>query len=470
MNLNEKIKILAESAKYDVSCSSSGSDRASKKGMLGNTAQPGICHSWSADGRCVSLLKILLSNDCVYDCAYCVNRSSNDFPRASFTADELADITMNFYRRNYIEGLFLSSAVLKNPDYTMELMLKLVKRLRLVDKYNGYIHLKAIPGADTLLIQEAGKYVDRMSVNMELPTKSGLQLLAPQKKQNQIIEPMQFIRDRIVENKHDGPYSKKLNRLNGLKRRKAIGENAAALYSRGREPFIPAGQTTQLMIGATQDTDYTIMKLSEAMYDRMLMKRVYYSAYVPLVRDNSLLPTTVETPLLREHRLYQADWLLRFYGFNATELLTKENPNFDPLLDPKCNWAIRNLHLFPVEVNKADKAFLLRVPGIGPTSVRRILESRKFAWLSFEDLKKMGVVLKRAKYFILCKGKYYGQVDLEQNKIRNILANNDPDSKKMCLNQLSLADMYPEAFTANKLIGSFQSSSNKLGSKIEVVS
>jgi len=455
MNLNEKIKILAESAKYDVSCSSSGSDRASQKGMLGNAALPGICHSWSADGRCISLLKILLSNECVYDCAYCVNRASNDFPRASFTPDELADITMNFYRRNYIEGLFLSSAVLISPDHTMELMVQLVKRLRLVDRYNGYIHMKAIPGADTRLIEEAGKYVDRMSVNMELPTKSGLKLLAPQKKQDQIITPMQFIRDRIVENKHDGPHSKKLSRLN---RRKAIGQNALEKYSAGREPFVPAGQTTQLMIGATEDTDFTIMKLSEAMYDRLLMKRVYYSAYVPIVQDNSLLPKTVETPLLREHRLYQADWLLRFYGFNATELLTKENPNFDPLLDPKCNWAIRNLHLFPVEVNKADLAFLLRVPGIGPTSARRILQSRKFAMLSFEDLKKMGVVLKRAKYFILCKGKYYGQVDMEQKKIRDILASNDPDSKKLCLNQLSLAELYPEAFTANTLLESMDQS------------
>ncbi len=254
---------------------------------------------------------------------------------------------------------------------------------------------------------------------------------------------MQFIRDRIVENRHDGPYSKKLKSLN---RTKAIGQNQIVKYQQGTEPFIPAGQTTQLMIGATNDTDFSIIRLSEAMYDRMLMKRVYYSAYVPVVKNNSLLPTKVDTPLLREHRLYQADWLLRFYGFNAAELLTKEHPNFDPLLDPKCNWAIRNLHLFPVEINKADISFLLRVPGIGPTSAKRIIESRKFAWLSFEDLKKMGVVLKRAKYFILCKGKYYGQVDMEQRKIRDILAGADPDSKKLCLNQLSLSDLYPKAF------------------------
>lgn len=448
MNLNKKIEILAESAKYDVSCSSSGSDRASKDGMLGNTALPGICHSWSEDGRCISLLKILLSNDCVYDCAYCVNRRSNDFERASFTPDELAEITMNFYRRNYIEGLFLSSAVLESPDHTMELMLSLVKRLRLVDRYNGYIHMKAIPGADMRLIEEAGKYVDRMSVNMELPTKSGLKLLAPQKKQNQIVEPMQFIRDRIIENKHDGPYSQKMRRLSG---RKTLGSQQIETYSGGIEPFIPAGQTTQVMIGATNDTDYSIIRLSEAMYDKLLMKRVYYSAYIPIVQNNSLLPTKVETPLLREHRLYQADWLLRFYGFNATELLTKEEPNFDPLLDPKCNWAIRNLHLFPVEVNKADISFLLRVPGIGPTSARRIVKSRKFAWLSFEDLKKMGVVLKRAKYFILCKGRYYGQVDMEQTKIRNILAGSDPDSKKHHLNQVRLDKLYPDAFNGVEL-------------------
>lgn len=443
MDLRKKIEILAESAKYDVSCSSSGSDRASKPGMLGNAALPGICHSWSDDGRCISLLKILLSNDCVYDCAYCVNRHSNDFPRASFTPDELADITMNFYRRNYIEGLFLSSAVLRNPDYTMEQMIALVKRLRLKDRYNGYIHLKAIPGADMKLIEEAGKYVDRMSVNMELPTKAGLKLLAPQKKQDQIIQPMQFIRDRIVENRHDGPHAKKLMLLG---RNNQIGGGALTKYQKGLEPFIPAGQTTQLMIGATNDTDYSIIRLSEAMYDRMFMKRVYYSAYIPVVQNNSLLPTKVDAPLLREHRLYQPDWLLRFYGFNATELLTKENPNFDPLLDPKCNWAIRNLHLFPVEVNKADIGFLLRVPGIGPTSAKRIVESRKFAWLTYDDLKKMGVVLKRAKYFILCKGKYYGQVDMEEKRIRDILAHADPDSRKHCLNQLSLQDMYPEAF------------------------
>ena len=449
MNLKKKIEILAESAKYDVSCSSSGSDRAAKKGMLGNTSLPGICHSWSEDGRCISLLKILLSNDCVYDCAYCVNRKSNDFPRASFTPDELADITMNFYRRNYIEGLFLSSAVLISPDYTMELMVKLVRRLRLVDRYNGYIHMKAIPGADQRLIEEAGRYVDRMSINMELPTKEGLKLLAPQKKQEHIIAPMQFIRDRIVENKIDGPHTKKLARL----RQKSIGHGQSPVrYRDQRDPFIPAGQTTQLMIGATNDTDYTIIRLSEAMYDRLLLKRVYYSAYIPVVQNNSLLPTTVDTPLLREHRLYQADWLLRFYGFNATELLTKEHPNFDPLLDPKCNWAIRNLHLFPVEVNKADLNLLLRVPGIGPTSARRIIASRKFAWLSFEDLKKMGVVLKRAKYFILCKGRYHGQVDLEETKIRNILANSDPDSKRLCLNQLSLSEFYPDAFQAVRKI------------------
>jgi len=448
MDLRKKIEILAESAKYDVSCSSSGSDRASKKGMLGDTALPGICHTWSDDGRCVSLLKILLSNDCVYDCAYCVNRHSNDFPRASFTPDELADITMNFYRRNYIEGLFLSSAVLHNPDYTMELMLKLVKRLRLKDRYNGYIHLKAIPGADMALIQEAGKYVDRMSVNMELPTNKGLKLLAPQKKQEQIIQPMQFIRDRIIENRHDGPSAQKRALLG---KTNVIGNGSLVRYQKNAQAFIPAGQTTQLMIGATPDTDLSIIRLSEAMYDRMFMKRVYYSAYIPLVQDNALLPTEVKAPLLREHRLYQADWLLRFYGFNATELLTKENPNFDPLLDPKCNWAIKNLHLFPIEVNKADKGFLLRIPGIGPTSAKRIIESRKFAWLGFEDLKKMGVVLKRAKYFILCKGKYYGQVDMEEQKIRNILAHADPDSRKHSLNQISFMDLYPNAFEKKSL-------------------
>lgn len=434
MNLQEKIEILAESAKYDVSCSSSGSDRSAQKGMLGNTALPGICHSWSDDGRCISLLKILQSNACIYDCAYCVNRCSADYRRASFTAEELADITMNFYKRNYIEGLFLSSAVLKSPDYTMERMLETVKKLRLEKGFNGYIHLKAIPGADTRLIERAGRYVDRMSVNMEFPNAEGLQLLAPQKKQLDIISPMQYIRDRITENKS---LSAPRGRL--------ISSKSPSITK--PDPFVPAGQTTQLMIGATHDTDLSVIRLSEAMYDRLFMKRVYYSSYVPVVENNALLPKKVENPLLREHRLYQADWLLRFYGFNATELLTKMNPNFDPLVDPKCNWALKNLHLFPVEVNKADLEFLLRVPGIGPVSARRIIKSRKYAYLSFEDLKKLGVVLKRAKYFILCKGRYYGQVDMDERLLRERLASTDPKTKKHLLGQVSFENLYPEAFS-----------------------
>jgi len=360
-----------------------------------------------------------------------VNRSSNDIRRAEFTPEELVSLTINFYRRNYIEGLFLSSAVKHSPDYTMERLLAVVKTLRKEHLYNGYIHLKVIPGADHKLIQEAGLYVDRMSLNMELPTKKSLQLLAPQKSQAQIIEPMGFVKEKIIESKNE------------LKR------------YRNAKAFVPAGQTTQLMVGATPDTDYSIIRLSEAMYDRMSMKRVYYSAYVPVVQNNSLLPTTVKTPLLREHRLYQADWLLRFYGFSANEILSKDQPDLDPELDPKCSWAIRNIEQFPVEINKADFSTLLRVPGIGHVTARRIVQSRRFANLNYDDLKKIGVVLKRAKYFILCKGKYHGESDVNPFKIRNNLLLMDPKTKNMNINQMSLFDMYPAAFQSNGLEKSY---------------
>ncbi len=442
MNIDEKIAILAESAKYDVSCSSSGSDRSSKKGMLGNTALAGICHSWSEDGRCISLLKILQSNACVYDCAYCVNKVSSDFMRATFSPEELADITMNFYRRNYIEGLFLSSAVVKSPDYTMELMLKTVKLLRLEKGFNGYIHLKAIPGADPLIIEEAGRYVDRMSVNMEFPSDEGLKRLAPQKKQMDIVRPMQFIQSKIEENRYG---QKRIKRLESSNRATDLSLMSSS-QNKYKIEFVPAGQTTQLMIGATQDTDLSIMRLSEAMYQRLQMKRVYYSAFVPIDKKSALLPAKVEKPFLREHRLYQADWLLRFYGFAAKELLTSKAPNFDPLLDPKCNWALKNLHLFPVEINRADYYMLLRIPGVGPTSARRIIQSRKFAALRFEDLKKLGVVMKRAQYFILCKGMRFEMADMEETRLRKHLIGEDPASKKHYLGQLSLESFYPDAF------------------------
>lgn len=425
MDIKKKLGILTEAAKYDVSCSSSGSDRRRKKGMVGNTSLPGVCHSWAADGRCVSLLKILLTNDCIYNCAYCVNRSTEDIQRAEFTPRELVDITMNFYRRNYIEGLFISSAVKNNPDYTMERMLQVVKILRFEENYNGYIHLKAIPGASKKLLDEAGLYVDRMSLNLELPTQKSLKLLAPQKDQNEIMLPMNYLKHKLIESKSD------------LKK------------YRFAKPFMPAGQTTQLMIGATNDTDLSVIKLSEAMYDKMSMKRVYYSGYVPVVQNNSLLPTTIKSPLLREHRLYQADWLLRFYGFKANEILSDLNPNLDLELDPKCNWALKNISRFPVEVNTASIEDLLRVPGIGNIGARRIIQSRRFAYLSYENLKKMGIIIKRAKYFILCGGKYYGDIDIDSGKIRNKLLFFDPKAKNVNINQISMFESFPATFGGN---------------------
>ena len=397
MDLAEKISILADSAKYDVSCSSSGSNRKNTPGGVGNGHVSGICHSWSGDGRCISLLKILFSNDCIYNCAYCVNRRSNDIPRASFTPEELSDLTIGFYRRNYIEGLFLSSAVLKSPDYTMELMLKTVQKLRLEDKFNGYIHLKAIPGADLKLIEEAGQYVDRMSVNIELPSDQGLKLLAPQKDKKSILKPMGHIKSQITDARENKTYRKK-SRL-----------------------FVPAGQTTQLIVGATPDHDLSILRLSEGLYKIYQLKRVYYSAYVPVAQHPNL-PVLAAPPLLREHRLYQADWLLRYYGFSAGELLDSRQPNFDPDLDPKCCWALRNLQLFPVEINKADYEMLLRVPGIGVESARRIMIARRAHSLNFDSLKKIGVVLKRARYFITCRGKFYGDAAFKETALREKLS------------------------------------------------
>jgi len=383
MDIQEKLKILSQAAKYDVCCSSSGSNRKNNSNGIGNGHMSGICHSWSDDGRCISLLKILLTNSCIYNCAYCVNRCSNDIPRAHFTPEEIADITINFYKRNYIEGLFLSSAVFMNPDHTMELLLKSVKILRTIHRFNGYIHLKAIPGADFHLIEEAGKFADRMSVNIELPTNNSLKLLAPQKNKEAILKPMGFMKLKIAENREIIRNCKK------------------------PQLFLPAGQTTQLIIGATPDHDLSILRLSENLYDKLKLKRVYYSAYIP-VSCNPKLPDTLSPQLLREHRLYQADWLLRYYGFKVSELLDENNPNFDTELDPKADWAIKNYSFFPVEINRADYHWLLRVPGIGVRSARRIVTARKMASLGYDDLKKLGVVLKRARHFITCRGKYYG--------------------------------------------------------------
>lgn len=383
MEMIDKLKILADSAKYDASCSSSGSKRANTKDGIGNGAVAGICHSWGADGRCISLLKILMSNHCIYDCKYCINRCTNSVPRATFTPREIADLTIQFYKRNYIEGLFLSSAVIKNPDYTMECLYETVHLLRKEYKFNGYIHIKTIPGCSQELITKLGLLVDRTSINIELPSESSLKLLAPQKQKAGILTPMNYIAKEI-----------------------AISKQEKSIH---KPKFVPAGQTTQLMVGATPESDYKIMKLSESLYQKLHLKRVYYSAYVS-VNEDSNLPALKAPPLLRENRLYQADWLLRFYGFKMDDLLNETHPNFNPLLDPKCDWALRHLEQFPVEINRADFYTLLKVPGIGVTSAKRIITARREFHLTFENLKKMGIVMKRARYFITCDDKYLDQI------------------------------------------------------------
>lgn len=382
MELMDKLTILTDAAKYDAACTSSGLDRTARPGRLGSTTMAGCCHSFSADGRCITLLKVLMTNVCVYDCQYCVNRRSNDLPRTAFTPRELAELTIQFYRRNYIEGLFLSSAVLKSPDYTTEQMIGALRIIREEYGFAGYIHAKAIPGADPLLTHRLGLLADRLSVNIELPSEQSLQLLAPDKQKAAILRPMKQIRDGIVQSKHE------------LK-----------LY-RGAPQFAPAGQSTQMIIGATPESDFHILRLTEGLYQKYKLKRVFYSAYLP-VSTSALLPARqdYQPPLLREHRLYQADWLLRYYHFQAAELLDEQNPNFNPLVDPKCSWALNHMEQFPVEVNTADYEMLLRVPGIGVTGARRILTARRVGPLSFDGLKKLKIVLKRAQYFLTCSGR-----------------------------------------------------------------
>ena len=380
MTIAEKLQILTDAAKYDVACTSSGGDR--RGGQLGKTIAGGCCHSFSADGRCITLLKVLLTNVCCYDCRYCVNRTSNDLPRAMFTPRELADLTIDFYRRNYIEGLFLSSAVVRNPDYTTELMIKALTILREEYGFSGYIHAKAIPGADPLLTHRLGLLADRLSVNIELPSSQSLALLAPDKKKENIFQPMAQIREGILQTKAD---KKKF---------------------RHTPDFAPAGQSTQMIVGASDETDYHILKLSEGMYRKYALKRVFFSAYIP-VADSPLLPSPLEfkPPLLREHRLYQSDWLLRFYHFTADEILSPDQPDLNPLLDPKCSWAMNHLEQFPVEVNTADYRTLLRVPGIGVIGARKILSARRWRSLDEDALKKLGIVMKRAQYFLTCSGR-----------------------------------------------------------------
>ena len=382
MDVLAKLEILTDAAKYDAACTSSGVRRGFRQGYIGNTTSSiaGCCHTFSADGRCVTLLKVLMSNCCVYDCTYCVNRRSNDTRRAAFTPQELADLTINFYRRNYIEGLFLSSGVLRNPDYTMEQMIRAIRILREEYRFNGYIHAKAIPGAAPELVEQLGLLADRLSCNIELPSEAGLRTLAPEKTKAAVLAPMRQIQVRSIQNKEE------------------------LVKYRHTPKFAPAGQSTQMIVGASPETDYHILKLTEGMYHKYGLKRVFYSAYIPVAEDTRLPALDTKPPLLREHRLYQADWLLRFYQFEADEILDKDNPNFNPYLDPKCNWAVQHYGLFPVDVNRAPFEMLLRVPGIGPKSARRIWRARKQAALGLDELKRMGVVLKRAQYFITCRG------------------------------------------------------------------
>ena len=408
MSIYEKLQILTDAAKYDVACTSSGVERKGDGTGIGNCSKAGICHSFSADGRCISLLKILFTNECIYDCKYCVNRSSNDVIRTSFTPDEICTLTMEFYRRNYIEGLFLSSGILKNPNYTMELIYAALYKLRHVCNFQGYIHVKAIPGADPILIQKVGFLADRMSVNLELPTAESLRLLAPHKSRKNILAPMRLVQEKSKENRQE-----------------------LTLY-KSAPRFVPAGQSTQMIIGASPETDYQILRVAESLYQKFGLKRVFYSAFVAVNEDKALPARTSDgPPLLREHRLYQADWLLRYYKFEANELLNEKNPNFNIFLDPKCNWALNHLEYFPVEVNRASYDVLLRVPGIGYKSAGRIVKARRFGSLGFEDLRKMGVVLKRALYFITCSGKMMYKTKIEEDYItRNLLNTKErlPDS------------------------------------------
>lgn len=420
MSLMDKLGILTDAAKYDVACTSSGVERKGNGRSIGNCVSGGICHSFSSDGRCISLLKILLSNECIYDCKYCINRCSNDVPRATFTPEEVCTLTMEFYRRNYIEGLFLSSGIIQNPTFTMELIYRTIWLLRNKYHFNGYVHVKAIPGADGELIQRTGYLVDRMSVNLELPTAEGLRTLAPNKHRKNILAPMRQIQNGIHENK-----------------------NELVLY-RNAPRFVGGGQATQMIIGATPETDYQIINVAESLYQKFELKRVFYSAFVKVNEDKNLPALPGGPPLLREHRLYQADWLLRFYGFAASELLDESRPYFNVMLDPKEDWAVRHLEKFPVEINRASYEMLLRVPGVGVKSARRIIAARRCGNLTFADLKKIGVVLKRALYFITCSGRMMYPTKLEEDYIvRNLTTEKDRiqfGSDGMTYKQMSLFD------------------------------
>lgn len=399
LNMYDKLKILTDAAKYDVACTSSGVTRDNNGKGIGNTLSCGICHSFSADGRCISLLKILFTNECIYDCRYCINRKSNDVERTTFTPDEICELTIEFYKRNYIEGLFLSSGIVKSPDYTMELILTAIYKLRTEYGFNGYIHVKAIPGASQELVYRLGLLADRMSINLEFPTNEGLTTLCPNKTRKTILKPMRMIQNGIVNNK-----------------------NELALF-RSAPQFVPGGQSTQMVIGATGESDYQIINVAESLYNNFSLKRVFYSAFININEDKNLPTPLRGVSLLREHRLYQADWLMRYYEFTANELLDEKNCNFNTQFDPKANWAIKHIEFFPVEINRADYHELLRVPGIGVISAKRIIKARRLSSLSFEDLKKIGVVLKRALYFITCSGKMMYPTKLDEKYITDNLLN-----------------------------------------------
>lgn len=490
--MQEKLQILADAAKYDVACTSSGSNRRGKKGELGNAVSCGICHSFASDGRCISLLKILMTNHCVYDCKYCINRVSNDVKRATFTPEEICELTVEFYKRNYIEGLFLSSGVLKNPTYTMEKMCETLLLLRTKYHFNGYIHVKTIPGASDELLAAAGYLADRISVNLELPTEEGLRTLAPNKTMQNILDPMGKVRNTIASHRMAVGKNARMERSSGnqfldnsiffgmsqdrltanqtsnikcehgntnpetiIEWEKTLEaaltwENAYQLaphdMSNLKRRFAPAGQSTQMIIGATGESDYTLLQTTQQLYQGFDLKRVFYSAYIPINEDALLPQIGTPPPLLREHRLYQADWLLRFYGFRADELLSEDKPNFNKQLDPKCDWALRHLEQFPVEVERASYAMLLRVPGIGPKSAGRITYARRYGRLDFDSLKKMGVVLKRAQYFITCGGRQLFHTPIEEQYItRQLIGADQKDAwnvqhANQTCEQMTLAD------------------------------
>ncbi|MFV0199337.1 putative DNA modification/repair radical SAM protein [Empedobacter falsenii] len=416
--INEKLSILADAAKYDVSCSSSGSKRKNTSNGLGNASQSGICHSFTEDGRCVSLLKILLTNHCIYDCAFCVSRKSNDVKRAAFTVQEVVDLTINFYRRNYIEGLFLSSGIFKNADFTMERLLLIAKKLRLEENFNGYIHLKTIPGASDELLKEVGLYADRMSINLEMPTEKGLQLVAPEKSHEDVKKPLAFIQQQMTE------------------------YNAERKLIKSTPTFVPAGQSTQMVIGATPENDMEIMYTANQYYNNFKLKRVYYSGFIPINHNDKMLPSIgTQPPLLRENRLYQTDWLMRFYQFDVKEILNQQNPHLDTDIDPKLSYALRNLHLYPIDINTADYHLILRIPGIGVQSAKKIITARRFGKIYAYQLKKLGIAYNRAKFFMTCADVQYQQKDLLGSQIKHrILSTSKSKYLKNQPNQLNLFD------------------------------